>query len=249
MNISAQPKRVAAVLGSIIVLLAGLHLFVHAVWITRRHDLFGMRRLFNMGAEASIPTYFSTLQLFLAALLLSLISRNEYETSNPDRWRWALLALGLLIMSVDEVAQIHDVLVADIVRPIVREAQGFSSDKWYYVVFGEMPWLVAYLPLVGLLFAVYVPFLRRLPRRYLILFISAGIMFVGGAMGLDMVEGYLNSENIRGLIFQVNRMVEETCEMAGIMIFIYALMNYIRDKGIVLRFIAGPELHSRTVSK
>lgn len=192
-----------------------------------------MRRLFNMGAEASIPTYFSALQLFIAALLLSIISRNEYHSSNPDRWRWALLATGLFVMSVDEVVQIHDALVADIVRPIVRGAEGFSYDEWYGV-FGEMPWLVVYVPLVVILLAVYVPFLRRLPRRYLILFVSAGVIFVGGAVGLDMVEGYLNLQDIRGYIFQVNRMIEETCEMAGITLFIYALLNYVRDKGIVL---------------
>lgn len=249
MNISIHPKRVAAILGSIIATLAGLHVFVSILWLTWQHALFGIHRLFNLGTEASIPTYFSALQLLLAAILLSIISRNEYKKNNPDRWRWALLATGMLIMSVDEVSQIHDVLIADIVRPIVRDVEGFSVNTWYYAVFGQAPWLVVFLPLVGVLLAVFVPFLRRLPRRYLILFVSAGVIFVGGAIGVEMIEAYLISHEIRGYVLQANRVIEETCEMAGILIFIYALLNYISDQRIVLRLSVDPELHSRTVSE
>ena len=249
MNISVQPERFAAILGSVIATLAGLHALVTIIWIEWRHALFGINRLFNLGTEASIPTYFSAFQLLLAAALLSIISRNEYKNNKPDRWRWALLATGLLIMSVDEVAQIHDVLIADIVRPIVRGLDGFSHERWYYAVFGQAPWLIVYLPLVGALLAVYVPFLRKLPRRYLILFVFAGTVFLGGAMGAEMIEAYLISHDIRGYILQANRLIEETCEMVGILIFIYALLKYIYDQRIVLYVSIDPELHSRTAQK
>ncbi|MEB3256815.1 MAG: hypothetical protein VKN83_00700 [Cyanobacteriota bacterium] len=74
--------------------------------------------LFDIKREANIPTFFSSLLLTIAALLLWLISRAEAA----KKASWALLSVGILLMAIDEIVQFHE----DLTNPA----------RW---LLGEMP--------------------------------------------------------------------------------------------------------------
>jgi hypothetical protein len=64
--------------------------------------------IFDVGRENSIPTWFSTMNLLLSALLLWIISHHARQVGEPAAWYWLALCLPLLAMSVDESARLHE---------------------------------------------------------------------------------------------------------------------------------------------
>jgi hypothetical protein len=64
--------------------------------------------------------------------------------------------------------------------------------------------------------------------RTRILFLLAGVVYVGGALGMEMVAGvYDQSHGYENAVTATMANVEETMEMAGLVIFIYALTAYL----------------------
>ena len=93
------------------------------------------------------------------------------------------------------------------------------------------PWiLVAGLCLI-LLFFAYARFLLHLPLKIRILFISSGMIFVLGAIGLECLgAAYYDSQGTTsGLAYRIPMTFEEFFEMTGVAIFIYALMLYLNE--------------------
>jgi len=74
----------------------------------------------------------------------------------------------------------------------------------------------------------YLKFLLHLPRKTRDLFLLAGSIYVGGALGMEMVCGYYaDAVGQRNLIYGLMASVEEILEMVGVIVFIYALLSYI----------------------
>lgn len=135
------------------------------------------------------------------------------------------------MMSIDESAQVHD----GVVDKIVVQLTGRGEGIWHYV------WYVAYIPLLIALPIIFLPFLRGLPRRYLKLFVGAGFLFLGGAIGIEMGEAYLDFHQMNGMILGISLMVEESFELAGVALFIYSLLCYIGDKQLEIRLLVQSE--------
>ena len=71
----------------------------------------------------------------------------------------------------------------------------------------------------------------------MILFIGAGVLFISGAVGIEVFsarEADLNGTDT--LLYSILYTVEELCEMIGIVIFCYALLRYIEDQGVPVQF-------------
>jgi hypothetical protein len=81
---------------------------------------------------------------------------------------------------------------------------------------------------LGVLFA-YLKFLFNLPLKTKLLFIISGTIFIGGTVGMELVGGiYLaQGETIQSIGYAMITTIEEFLEMMGIVIFIYALINYL----------------------
>lgn len=93
-------------------------------------------------------------------------------------------------------------------------------------------WVVPYGLATLALGAAYVEFLRRLPRKTAVRFVVAGAIFVSGAVGCEMIGGWI--EETRGRddwMFRTEVVCEETLEMAGIALFIRAMLDRLHDEG------------------
>jgi hypothetical protein len=61
------------------------------------------------------------------------------------------------------------------------------------------------------------------------LFVAATALYIGGAMGMEMVGGFIiTTKGMHPLFYAIATTLEESLEMLGIVVFIHALMSYIK---------------------
>lgn len=174
-------------------------------------------RLFYMDKEVNIPTYFSTILLLAAGLLLLYIFFVKYLQKDKYRFHWGLLAGIFLLMSMDEFMELHERLI----KPLRGT---LDPPDWFHFAW-VIPGIIA-VCLGGLFFLNFIISLRSRIRK---MFIGAAILYVGGAIGLELISGYLiNSRGSENFMFAMAANIEETLEMLGIVYFIYALLLYIQ---------------------
>lgn len=217
MSITLSHRRIVWVLATIVLclLLASVagQLSKH-LW---GHDrLLGFVRLFDLGQEGNVPTWYQSMTLLACAGLLAAIARRRRRLGAPYAVHWTVLAVIFLGLSIDEAASIHEMAV----HPLraAWHARGIFYFAWV------IPGGAAVL-LVGL---AYLPFLAALSAPTRGLFIAAGALYVGGALGMELVGGYVADYHEKeNLAYIVASTVEEGLEMVGIVIFIRALMGYL----------------------
>jgi hypothetical protein len=83
---------------------------------------------------------------------------------------------------------------------------------------------------------VYLPFVLRLESSTRRLFIVSGGLYVGGALGMELVQGWHDGlYGINGTTALITT-VEEVLEMLGIVVFIYALLSRLGSYEAVVIF-------------
>jgi heme/copper-type cytochrome/quinol oxidase subunit 3 len=175
---------------------------------------------FNVDMENNVPTWFSTLLLVASSLVtaaaVAVSARSQAE--QPVRRLFRMLAAVFLGMSLDEAASFHEHLQGPI--KAVFHTGGFFHFAW--VIPGA-----AFALLVGVW---SMRGLRRLPsetRRGMVL---AGAVYCAGAVGMEMISGkYLSvvGENRRDWGFGMLTVIEETLEMAGLVLFLRVMLRYL----------------------
>lgn len=129
---------------------------------------------------------------------------------------WATLSIIFLYLSADEAASIHE--KAGLLLASLVDTGSFS----HYL------WVILYGPLVFIFVLVYMGFVRQLPTRTRRLFFIAGFLYVGGALGTEVVGGlYAVSYGRSSLGYFLFTQVEEILEMLGVVVFLYALLLYV----------------------
>jgi len=204
-----NPKKVFIILMSVMVLLVLLSVFLNTLGILDIPVNKVARRVFGLSEERNIPTLFSSVILLASSMLLGYIAYLTRLTGGRYIMYWAVLSLGFLFLSIDETAYIHETLSE-------------AVAGWVFVV----------APFVILFFLFYIRFFLHLPRSTKLYFLSAGLLFIGGAFFLEYIGSWRRSiadENSVAQIYLAFTTVEESFEMFGIIVFVYALLLYIRD--------------------
>ncbi|MEA5448620.1 hypothetical protein VB780_08595 [Leptolyngbya sp. CCNP1308] len=205
-------------IGAVALAAAG-HIVVHALsylFDIANTPFVGVFKFFSMGQEANFPTYISALNLLLAAGLCLLVSRHDVPQKKRMSRYWVGLSVGLLLMSIDEAAQIHEGIIGVLLENYLGRGTGVLYYRWY----------LAYIPLVIVIGCSYLPFLKRLPLRYSSRLCLAGLVFLGGAIGVEMLESVLV---YAGINTAISILFEETFEMLGIVIFIDTVLLYLSE--------------------
>lgn len=184
------------------------------------HDhLLGLIPLFNLDTEQNLPTLFSSTLLMISAALLVLIAYIE-RVERSQCARWFGLSGVFLFLSVDEFSCLHERLTAP-VREVLQ-----TQGAFYYA------WTIPYLGAVCLLAIVYAPWFFRLERRVMGPFALAAILFLVGSLGFESLGswyygGVLSRKNF---FYELFSTFEESLELFGVVVFVYALMLYIKIK-------------------
>ena len=220
-RISVQPSTVARVLGGFTLVLVLASLAGQLSRYFAGHDfVYGLVPLFDLDGERNIPTLFSVCLLAGAALLLAVIALLKNNQGAADVSRWVLLAIGFLCMAADEAWSFHEQLI----EPVRGLMGGESFGIFYYA------WVVPGIIMLLLVAPIFVRFLLRLPAPARYLFLSAAALYIGGVIGVELVGGaYAETHGTHNMTYSLITTVEENLEMAGVILFIYALLNYIAD--------------------
>lgn len=198
------------------------------------HSVFNdLIQLFDFNSERNIPTLYSSINLLFGALLLTCIAIKS-KTMGSSWLPWLGLASVLGFLSIDETASFHEQL-AEPVQQLLN-----VSGLFYYV------WVIPYLLAVGILFLLYFRFLMQLPQKTRSLFIFSGVVFVLGAVGFEAVGNLLvqvyGSDST--LYYRLAYTCEEFSEMLSVIVFIYALFDYMVSRfGVFEVAVENPTVH------
>lgn len=219
-EIHVPPRRVAQVLALAILVLAGASTVGQISKLYFGHPyVFGLVDKFALDGEGNIPAWYSSMTLLACSVLLGSIAATR--RARADLWwpHWAGLCAIFLYLSVDEGAVIHELTI----NPLRERFDLGGFFRWAWVVPGMV--------LVAVLGVVYARFVRALPRATRRLFIAAGALFVGGALAVEMVSGWWFDEYGRNNpVYVLLWTTEETFEMTGVAVFLYALLRYLSEE-------------------
>jgi hypothetical protein len=169
-----------------------------------------LRQLFDVDQENNLPTWYSGFLLLTTSALLWLCARKK--RADADRWsgHWYALAVGFLLMSVDETAGVHESINSVIV----------------------MTWAIPGAILALAIGLVFVPFLLHLPRRTALLFGLAGGAYLAGAVGIEIIGNAMVGQRLKDTLqYNLTTLAEEGLEMLGLVLFIHTLLRYMREPG------------------
>ena len=215
MEYTMDPKRIFKQLFIITLFLLFAHVLgVISTYYFNHDQVFGLVPLFNLNHEANIPTFYQCFALLACSVFLAVIA-NFHHQNGESYFYWGSLAVIFLFLSVDEFAMLHE-------RLVLPFRTMFNATGVLYFA-----WVIPYAVLVALVGILYLRFLLRLPHRTRMLFVLAGIIYVSGALVLEMADGYFVSKKIDNIGFAIVNTIEEYLEMFGIIVFIYALQDYL----------------------
>lgn len=220
-QLTVRPASVAGVLVSVAVLLVSLSLAGQLFRYATGHDrVFGLLRIFNLDLESNVPALFSAVLLLLAAFLLMIIAILEKKRGSSDALAWAVLSTGFGLMAIDESVSIHEALITP-----VREWLGGQDLGIFYFA-----WVLPAIALVFVLGVSFLPFLFRLPTKTRYAFVSAAAVYLGGAIGVELVEGqFRETHGNQNMTYNLIVSIEEGLEMVGVIVFVYALLSYLAE--------------------
>lgn len=225
MTITFEPKKVVVFLGTIIICL----IVANMVGIVSYY-YFGSHRiaLFDLDKEANIPTLYSSVTLLLCAGLLTFIATARKRQAKREYLYWAGLVVIFLFLSVDETAGLHE----NLIRPL-RTALNTSGVLYF-------AWVIPYGIFAIAMMIIYSRFLFSLAVRIRYLIIFAGLLYVAGALGGEIIGGpWAELHGQENITYALMTTCEELLEMTGILVFIYALMSYIASELSDLFFHIG----------
>jgi hypothetical protein len=176
--------------------------------------LYGLIDLIDFDSEKNLPTMYSSLQLLVASCLLAVIG-SWHKSSGKNYAPWYVLAAIFLFLGIDEFVQIHERFL-DSVR------EDFQLTGLFYYAW-VLPYGIGVLAFV----IAFSRFLLRLPRETMRWFIASGAIYVTGAIGFEMLSArHYEAYGLDNVGYSILYTCEESLEMLGIALFIYALLAY-----------------------
>lgn len=180
---------------------------------------------FSLSEEANVPTWWSSTLLLAGSLAAAAIAavKKEAGKTRPEaaryRRHWIGLSLIFLYMSIDEAIQIHEWLSE---TKVLRGWHGFLYFSW-----------VVPVSVLVVIFAIsYLRFLAHLPPKIRSRVALSGILYVGGALGVELILGkYADVHGTSNLGYAMIDMVEESLEMIGASLFLVTLLDYLGSLG------------------
>lgn len=196
----------------------------YVFWLGREsYTLAELARRVNLDGEGNIPSWFSALLLLACAITLFVLASASLRRRGRWRFHWLALAIVFLYLSLDEAAQLHELL-------------NIPARLWLTDRMDGAIWVMPILA-IGLLGGLaYIPFLLALPIKIAAFKVVAGIAFVTGAMGVETISADLDEASLAYLGWMV---LEEALEMLGTALYLYALLRLVEMRRHELRVTVG----------
>jgi hypothetical protein len=176
----------------------------------------GMRFL-NLDADQSLISFYSGALILVAALTTLGLGLCHRRIGSDQARYWLMLAAVLLYMSMDEMISFHETTGHVLWR------RGVVPDSLLFA-----NWLVFGIPValaVGLLF---LRFLRMIERPLAARFILAGGIFLGGAIGMELIANLLYIRQAPTGLYLLETVLEEGSELIGMTLYAVTVLGRLR---------------------
>jgi len=179
--------------------------------------IFFIHELFNLDQEANIPSWFSTIQLFLIGLVALIVSCEKRHTPPPSRTGLTVFGLGFVYLSMDEASIIHE-----------KMTHAFYNNPWVPYFHGQHGvWIVVYMcvaiVVITLLYKDIGAVFKMFPRESIIFSLGMFIFLLGSGGMETLTFFYLDKSNL--LFYTMEVVIEEFLEMFGASIIFYSVLR------------------------
>ena len=215
MQVMIDLKKILKRLVIIVICLVLASIFAHYYKYFIGHDRY-LVRLFALDHEWNIPTYYSSLALLFCSILLAIIAFSHKNEKNKFYLYWTVLAIIFFLLSLDESLQFHE-------QTIGRLRNLFDLSGIFYFA-----WVIPGIIFVFIFGLFFIKFLLNLDRKLRFLFIVSSIIYVCGAIGMELTSGwYASTHGVENFSYAILTDIEESLEMIGILVLIHTLQSYI----------------------
>ena len=174
--------------------------------------LHSLERYFFYDLEGNIPTWFSSILLFLCAERAWWVASAARASGNRWHRHWRGLSVIFAYLSLDELAQLHEPVGA-----ALRESMSLDGAL-------RFAWVVIAVPLVVVFAILYLRFLMAQPLWTRVAFIVSGLVYVGAAAGMELIGSLVvTAFGFHSPLYVAVSAVEEGAEMLGVVLFLGAL--------------------------
>jgi hypothetical protein len=218
-NINISAKKVFRILLGIIGFLVSAHLVTQLIQhFTSDFPLRdGLALLFYLDAEFNFPSVYSALALLLCSLILIVIAYVKKNQDDIYTVYWKGLSIIFAFLFFDELTSVHERMIIPI-RTALK-----SGDFLYFA------WVIPGGIAVLFFLLIFLIFIINLPKKTRNIFLIAGLIYINGAIGCELIGGYIVTNHVVFPAYLIEVTVEEFLEMLGIAIFIYGLLSHISD--------------------
>ncbi|KIG12869.1 hypothetical protein DB30_00936 [Enhygromyxa salina] len=165
----------------------------------------------SLSYEGNLPTWYSSGLLWTAALGLAMCG--WFEVGRERKW-WLGLAAIFLLMSLDESIELHE---------------GFYGLALDGALF--FSWVVPGAAVTLVFGVAYLGFWLRLPPPTRRGFAAAFVVYVGGALGMELPLGlWFQRHGDENLGYASLDFVEESMEIAGLTVFLLAIASFLQAR-------------------
>jgi len=180
----------------------------------------GLVPLFYLDYEWNIPTFYAVFLLLVVSSLFFVLARLEKKRISKHVSKWVLLCFIFLFMAVDEFCCFHERLN----EPVSNLMDSETMGSFYFA------WVIPGVVIVGAVGLYFLRFVWQLPNKTKWLIIFSAILFLGGALGIELLGGrQAEMHGMNNWLYTFYATFEETLEMSGLILLIFALISYIRQ--------------------
>jgi len=184
-------------------------------------DKFDFIRMVDFDYETNLPSLYSSLAILFCASLLWFVRQYHKQSNSKYRYHWLGLAMIFTFLGVDEALGLHEEL-----GDFVEELHWFKAEGFLYFA-----WVVPYSLLFLIFILSYFKFVFSLPKPIMFRFITAGMLFITGAVGFEIISAAeADLHGSETVYYSVLYTIEELCEMVAMVIFSNGLLLYIHSE-------------------
>jgi hypothetical protein len=191
-----------------------------------------LSNIFNLDAERTVPTWYSSMQWFCAGAMFALFAVHAWRSHLRGALSIALIALACITFSIDEIAEIHERL-GFMTDALMKHGSRQGTALWST---GLWPFVIG-IPAVALLATAVSGtrhiFLARAPRALLLAIVGFTVMFTG-ALAVELIANLLPAGAPHGALFLAQVEVEEFLEMLGVTLIAWSAWSLLIAYGFGL---------------
>jgi hypothetical protein len=179
---------------------------------------YSLPRQFDLNGEGNFGAWFQSTLILTCALLTLAVASHYRAQRAPLAHRWVALSGLFGLMAIDETAQLHDMFTGPLRR-------GLEIDFGFFY----FAWLIPAVAFLAGCAWYFAPVALSLPAAIYRRLIAALGVYFGGAVVVEMISGFAAENGRASTPYQLVLTVEESCEIAGILLLVGALLTLARS--------------------